>query len=113
MIEILEAMESTGVSLLDNDDFLQFAASVPGELGALMEIPPGLRLDVSDEVKRAFLTEEGAQPLDSVEALESALNVLFNYRVEQGLEIIAVPGIAPPPDTSSCSESTGQIAQDI
>lgn len=81
MIEILEAMESTGVSLLDNDDFLQFAASTPSELGSLMEIPPGLRLDVSDEVKRVFLTEEGAQPLDSVEALESALNVLFDYRV--------------------------------
>lgn len=81
MIEILEAMESTGVSLLDNDDFLQFAASTPSELGSLMEIPPGLRLDVSDEVKKAFLTEEGAQPLDSVEALESALNVLFDYRV--------------------------------
>ena len=45
---------------LDNDNFLQFAASIPGELGALIEIPPGLSLDVSDEVKRAFLTEEGA-----------------------------------------------------
>ena len=60
MILILEAMESTGVSLLDNDDFLQFAASTPGEFGTLIEIPSGLSLDVSEEVKRAFLTEEGA-----------------------------------------------------
>ena len=69
----------------------------------MIEVPPGLSLDVSDEVKRAFLTEEGATPLDSVEALESALNVLFDYRVQQGLEIIALADIAPPPDTSSCS----------
>ena len=94
MIQILESMDANDVQLINNLDFLNWAAVTPYDENER----PLRREELPDNVKKAFLTDYGAQPLDNVENLKKALKVLFYYRVSRGLEVIAVYGLLPPPD---------------
>ena len=64
-VQILEAMESTGVSLFDNEEFLQFAATEQYPdfgFGEILEPP----VKISQAVRQSFLTAEGAEPFDNL-----------------------------------------------
>ena len=56
MIEIFDAMNRTGVSLMDNEDFLQYAATEP-RIDTDQSNNP---VKISVDVREAFLTAEGA-----------------------------------------------------
>ena len=57
-------------------------------------------------VKKAFLSDYGAMPFDSVQDLRERLKILFEYRVQRHLENIAQFDIIQFPDISSCSGYT-------
>ena len=76
MISILEAMDRTGVSLLDNEEFLQFAATESNFDTGFEEELEGV-VKISVDVREAFLTEEGAGPINDVASLSTALDILF------------------------------------
>ena len=59
------------------------------------------------------MTEYGAEPLDSVEAMSNAVTVLFRDRVERRLEFEAVLDILPPPEIFGCSEQTKAIGEEL
>ena len=87
--------------MIDNEDFLQYAATASEFEPPL---PDGLEVEISEAVKETFLTEFGASPLDSVEAMQNAVTVLYRDRVERGLEFEAVLDLLPPPEIFGCSE---------
>ena len=72
----MEGLDEQGGQILDNINFLEIAATV-SEFQPPLEGPVVL----SEEVERAFLSESGAEPIDSVETLTAAMNVLFRDRV--------------------------------
>ena len=82
MVQMLDLMEEGGVSLFDNKDFLSFASVTPSGPDFGIERPSGMQVTLPDNVREAFLSEEGAEPFDSPEVLEDALQELFDFRVE-------------------------------
>ena len=115
MIQILESMEANNVQLVDNIEFLNWAQvtpnpnTFPGDFHR--SIPRHKELPFT--VKTAFLTEHGASPFESVEELKDALLVLFGYRADRLLEVIALPGYSPVPDLSSCSYETLAVGSHV
>ena len=106
--DILEALDASGSSIIDNEQFLQVAATI-----SRFDPPRDGPVELSDEVKRAFLTESGAEPIDSVEAMADAMTVLFRDRADRGLEFEAVFDILPPPDVFQCGEETLETAEQL
>ena len=112
MLHILENMEAFNVQLVNNLEFLTWATTTPNPF-TFPDQPPLPAQELPDDIKDAFLTANGASPFETVEDLKKALKVLFNYRVGEFLEIIALPGLAPLPDISTCSDITFDIGSDV
>ena len=66
--------------------------------------------EITDETKSQFLSEYGAEPFTSTDQLEYALGVLYNQRVELGLENPSTVVSPPFADTDTCSIETQNAA---
>lgn len=93
--DAFDKMTTFGISLIDNQDFLETF------------LIPGADLSFLDF---AFSSEEGAV-IETLEDLRFALDEVFFARVDFGLEELATADI--PPSTASCSDETRDTARDI
>ena len=59
------------------------------------------------------MTESGAGPIDSVEAMAEAMTVLFRDRADRGLEFEAIFDLLPPPEVFQCGEETLETAESL
>ena len=85
-------MTTFGISLIDNEDFLD-TFLVPGSDHSFLDF--------------AFSSEEGAV-IETQEDLKFALDEVFYTRVDFGLEELNIPDV--PPSTGSCSNETFETA---
>ena len=106
--DILEGLDARGVSLTDNEEFLRVAATYSS-----FQPPLEGPVELSEQVKQAFLTESGAGPIDSVEAMAEAMTVLFRDRADRGLEFEAIFDLLPPPEVFQCGEETLETAESL
>ena len=62
-----------------------------------------------------FSSAEGATPFETIEALESALDAVFNYRAFGGsfLENPAILDLPQFPSVEGCSDETQEVGFDI
>ena len=75
--------------------------------------PDGPQPALPDHIADRFESRRGAKPFRDQESLESAMNDLFWYRSELGLEVAIMASIAPTPDISTCSEETRSIGENL
>ncbi len=73
--------------------------------------PDHAQTDWTSDVDAHFAT--GAPQINSLEALEAALDDLFQWRWDQNLEVGALPGFTLPPDLESCSTETSNAALEL
>ena len=97
--DILAKMRKYDAGLVDNENYLYWALSTPNEetVGELLLLDP--QSEESDETQRFerfeetewiakyFLSSEGAQPIETKEELSLALDTMFYYRAQLGLEV--------------------------
>ena len=101
------------IKLVDNKDFIRWAASTPNsELGFETAFDPDM-LKLNEFEKSRFYTADGARYITTIAQLEDALLAMFWHRVDWWLEIMAVMDLLPYPDISSCSEATQTIGWSI
>ena len=100
-------MNDNDVNLVDNHDFLNYASVTPNPVTFEGAPPLPTPINLTDDVKMAFLTEYGASPFETVEDLKAALATLFRFRSINNLEQEVAAGISiPNPDLSICSIET-------
>ena len=112
---ILRRKQLNSVQLVDNLDFLAWAAThgsnrplLPADcLGCPSAFP------LSEEVEALLTSEGGATPLTTVEQIEGAMDALFRQRVDLGLEVEAILDLPQFASTQSCSERTRTVARDL
>ena len=75
--------------------------------------PDGPQPALPDHIADRFESRRGATPFREQELLESAMNDLFWYRSELGLEVAVMASIAPLPDLSTCSEETRSMGENL
>ena len=86
--DILDKQEQSNLSLVDNQDFINWSTTYGGP-----EVEDGFIL--FEPVAVTFLTQAGATPLTNVEELGPALDTLFSQRIFTNLETpIPTPDIA-------------------
>ena len=59
------------------------------------------------------MSENGAEPIDSVESMAEAMTILFRDRVERRLEFEAIFDVLPPPEVFGCGEETLETANEL
>lgn len=77
---ILDAADEKGVALVDNNDFINWAASYGGfedPDGGIPELIP-----ILDSVAERLYSANGAVPITNVDLLDMALTLLFDQRVQ-------------------------------
>ena len=111
--EILWILEENDVTLVNNEDFIEWAMShenpdIPRE-DWMGELP-----DVLDSWAQShWYTDYGAAPLTTVKNVKEAMTSMFWYRTSVNLEFAAVADIMPLPDIENCSESTKAVGYKI
>ena len=91
--DILKATEETGIELSGNSDFLDYALPYRAFFAY-----------VFDDVRDAFLGDAG--PIDTLEEVRTAMDALFQQRVDEFLEYIKYAYFPSIPEPETCSDET-------
>ena len=87
---ILDLQETTGVQLVNNEDFLDFCLSDWETRWSAYLDPDAPKPEYTDEVLQVFNPEALGMPpaeeLDSVDELDKALKVMFRFRQYWSIE---------------------------
>ena len=112
---ILDLQETTGVQLVNNEDFLDFCLSDWETRWSAYLDPDAPKPEYTDEVIQVFNPEALGMPqaeeLDSVEELDEALVVMFRFRQYWSIEdgIMLIQGWEDYQLQDDCSKRTNEL----
>ena len=134
--DIFTGMQTYDIDLVDNSDFLDWCMSHVSpeadcggdndENGDMINVRcwgDGTKVVLESKVREKFLTTDGATPLEDIDALIDAMETMYWFRTNNGLEVNSMvacrrylkmaAGAAMYWDLSGCTEETRQQAEEL